>query len=95
MSELVNPQGQPIGELQQLRMENFRLSAILFSIMKRHPEAEDNNLTLVDIVDDQLPERMMVGWNVVGKDAIVTLLYGVQLDKFVANNKHENPTLSE
>lgn len=66
-------------EKDKLVRENARLTAILYSVMKRHPDVDEWNLELSGVSKDELPDRILVGWNTVGDDAILTLVFGETL----------------
>ena len=53
---------------------------MIYSIMKRHPQAQNWNLELKDVGDDFLPDEIFVGWNTVGNDAILTVLFEESLE---------------
>lgn len=71
-----------IEELEQyepmrlLLEENARLSAILYSIFKRHPDVEGWSLVLDDVDQDIPPDPLVVGWNTIGSTAIITIVFG-------------------
>jgi len=70
-------------ELIRLQLENARYAAMIYSIVKRHPKVQDWNLELKDVADDTLPEKLFVGWNTVGDDAILTVLFGESLQNMI------------
>jgi len=74
---------EQFNERQTLRLENARYAAMIYSIVKRHPHATDWNLELKDVADDVLPEKLFVGWNTVGDDAILTVLFGDSLQNMI------------
>ncbi len=62
--------------MRLLLQENARLTAILFSIFKRHPDVEGWSLVLEDVDQDIPPDPLVVGWNTIGSSAIITLVFG-------------------
>lgn len=66
--------------IKNLRMANARYAGIIYSIIKRHPHAENWNLELEGVGNDILPDEVFVGWNVIGEDAIITVLHGESLE---------------
>ena len=72
-----------MDEITQLRGQVARLNAMLYSVIKRHPQATDWNLELKDVADDTLPEKIFTGWNTVGDDAILTVLFGESLQNMI------------
>jgi len=72
-----------MDEITQLRAQVARLNAMLYSVIKRHPQAADWNLELKDVASDTLPEKIFTGWNTVGDDAILTVLFGESLQNMI------------
>jgi hypothetical protein len=66
-------------EIRNLRLANARYASMIYSIIKRHPDATNWNLELEGVGQDMLPDEVFVGWNVVGEDAILTVLHGESL----------------
>ncbi len=62
--------------MRLLLQENARLTAILYSIFKRHPDADNWSLILEDVDQDIPPDPLVVGWNTIGSSAIITLVFG-------------------
>lgn len=71
--------------IDRLKLENARLSAILYSIIKH--KGINWNLELKGAAQDDLPIedgrfRVHIGYNIVGDDAIVTALFGSALKRY-------------
>lgn len=72
--------------------ENARLTAILYSIFKRHPEVKGWSLVLDDIDQDVPPDPLVVGWNVIGNSAIITLVFGETRIAMIASGEQNEDT---
>lgn len=70
--------------MRLLLQENARLTAILYSIFKRHPYVEEWSLVLNDVDKDIPPDPLVVGWNTVGSSAIITLVFGQTRQAMIA-----------
>jgi hypothetical protein len=68
------------NDIKNLRLANARYASIIYSIIKRHPDAKNWNLMLEGVGDDILPNEVFVGWNTIGNDAILTVLHGESLE---------------
>jgi hypothetical protein len=70
--------------MRLLMEENARLTAIIYSIFKRHPDAEGWSLVLDDVDQDIPPDPLVIGWNTIGNSAIITLVFGTTRDAMIA-----------
>jgi len=75
--------------------ENARLTAIIYSIFKRHPEVHAWSLTLDDVDQDIPPDPLVVGWNTIGSSAIITLVFGRTRIAMIAANEEANENQTE
>ncbi len=71
-----------------IKLENLRLSAIIYSILKHH--GENYNLVLKDAATDKLPDKVLIGYNIVGDDAIITAVFGSALKRIEIQRGEED-----
>lgn len=69
------------NEIKQLQFNNARLASIIYSIVKH--KGKEWNLLLENAAEDDLPNEIRVGYNIVGDDAIVTVLFGSALKRMI------------
>lgn len=75
--------------------ENARLVAIIYSIFQRHPDVKDESLYLADVDQDIPPSPLVVGWNTIGSDAVVTLVHGETLERMAECARQKNTQSAE
>jgi hypothetical protein len=79
--------GEGGDDLDTAKLEVARLSAILYSVIKRFSD-DGANLVLEGIDEDELPPGpFVIGWNLIGNDAIITVLSGPNLAAFIEAGK--------
>ena len=79
---------QVAQDIERLQFENQRLTAIIYSIVKH--QGENWSLVLEDAAEDELPEKIRIGYNIAGDDAIITVLFGSALERYIIQTEAED-----
>lgn len=72
---------------KNLQFNNARLASIIYSIVKH--KGKEWNLLLENAAEDDLPNEIRIGYNIVGDDAIVTVLFGSTLKRMIIQEEEK------